>query len=67
MATAGRASGLVIQALRWIGRRHVDDQTCALLANRLTDGDKSKLIEDARYAPAWVAEIMRRLAETRTD
>ena len=67
MATAGTTSGLVIQALRWIGRRHVDDQTCALLAGRLTVGDKRKLIEDARYAPAWVAEIMRSVAEARTD
>lgn len=67
MATAGRTSGLVIQALRWFGRRQVDDRTCALLASRLTDGDKRKLIEDARYAPSWVAEILRRVAETRTD
>lgn len=63
MATAGTTSGLVIQALRWIGRRHVGDQTCALLADRLTNDDKRKLIENARYAPAWVAEIMHRVAK----
>lgn len=67
MATAGTTSGSVIQALRWIGARHVDDQTCASLAERLTADDKRKLIEDARYAPAWVAGIMRRIAETRKD
>lgn len=48
MATAGTTSGLVIQALRWIGQRNVDDQTCALLAKRITDDDKRKLIEDVR-------------------
>ena len=67
MATAGTASGLVIQALRWIGRRHVDDQICALLAKLLPDADKRKLIKDARHAPAWVAEIMRRVSATRKD
>lgn len=67
MATAGTTSGLVIQALRWIGARHVDDQTCALLGKRLSDDDKRKLIEDARYAPAWVAGFMRRVVETWTD
>ena len=67
MATAGTTCGMVIQALRWIGRSHIDDQTCALLTKRLTDDDKRKLIEDARYAPAWVAEIMHRVAATGKD
>jgi hypothetical protein len=67
MATAGTTSGMVIQALRWLGRRHVDDQTCALLASHLTNDDKKKLIADARYAPTWVAEIMQRVAGTLKD
>jgi len=67
MATAGTTSGLIIQALRWIGQRHVDDQIQAILKTRLSDDDKRKLIDDARYAPAWVAAIMRRLAESGKD
>lgn len=67
MATAGTTSGMVIQALRWLGRRYVDDRTYALLASRLTNDDKKKLIADARYAPTWVAEIMRRVAGTQMD
>lgn len=65
MATAGTTSGLVIQALRWIGRRHVDDQTRAQLARLLTDADKRTLIDDAPFAPAWVAQIMHRVAGRR--
>ena len=60
MAAAGTTSGLVIQALRWLGRDHVDDQACALPAKRLTDDDKRNLMADARYARAWVSEVMRR-------
>ena len=67
MATAGTTSGMVIQALRWIGRRHMDDHIRALLASQLKDDDKRRLIADARYAPAWVAGIMRRVAETAKD
>lgn len=62
MATAGRISGTVIQALRWIGRRHVDDRMIASLRRRLSDGDKQQLLKDLRYAPAWIAEIMRKVA-----
>lgn len=62
MATAGRASGLVIQALRWLGAPNVDDKIIATLKRRLGPDEKKQLLADVRYAPAWVAEIMRRVA-----
>lgn len=62
MATAGRVSGMVIQALRWLGADHVDDKTIAALKRRLGPDEKKQLLADLRYAPAWVAEIMRRIA-----
>lgn len=63
MATAGRVSGTVIQALRWLGRRNVDDRTVAILRRRLSDHDKQRLLKDLRYAPAWIAEVMREVAQ----
>jgi hypothetical protein len=62
MATAGRVSGLVIQALRHIGQRHVDDSTVAHLRKRLSGDDRKQLLRDIRYAPAWIAAILRRVA-----
>jgi hypothetical protein len=62
MATAGRVSGTVIQALRWLGRAHVDARIVATLRRRLTNADKRLLQQDLRYAPAWVADIMRAVA-----
>lgn len=62
MATAGRISGLVIQALRYLGQDGVDNQTVALLRQKLTDEDKKQLIKDVVYAPAWIAKIMREVA-----
>jgi len=63
MATAGRISGLVIQALRHLGRRHVDDAVVARLDRRLDADDRKLLFKDLRFAPAWVADIMRRLGK----
>lgn len=63
MVTAGRTSGLVIQALRHIGQRHVDDAVMNALKSRLTDDDKNKLQKDLRYAPAWIANIMRNITK----
>jgi len=63
MATAGRTSGLVIQALRYLGKNHVDDAVVDTLARRLSPDDRRELIKDIRHAPAWIGAIFRRLAE----
>jgi hypothetical protein len=62
MATAGRISGTVIQALRWLGHDHVDEQVVATLRRRLSDADKRQLQQDLRYAPTWVGAVIRRVA-----
>lgn len=63
MAAAGRVSGLIIQALRYIGQKHVDDTTVKLLRKRISTDDRKQLLHDIRYAPAWIAAIMRRVAQ----
>lgn len=62
MAAAGRISGLVIHALRWLGRVHVTPELLQSLRARLRPKDKRQLLADAHLAPAWVAKWMRWLA-----
>jgi hypothetical protein len=62
MATAGKISGLVIQALRHLGQKRVDKQIITQLDRLLDDQAKSKLMKDIRHAPAWIADIFRDLA-----
>ena len=62
MATAGRTSGLVVQALRYLGQDNVDDAVIAKLRDRLSPADRKQLTKDIRYAPAWIGAIFRRLA-----
>ncbi len=61
MATAGKISGLVIQALRHLGPRHGNESIIQTLRNRLTPEDKMQLLKDARYAPGWIADIIRQV------
>jgi len=65
MAASGRISGLVVQALRHLGKQHVDDSVVRTLQRRLTDDEKKVLLSDIPYAPAWIAVIMRQIAESR--
>ncbi|MFA6312589.1 MAG: DUF6088 family protein [Sterolibacterium sp.] len=62
MATAGRISGLVIQALRHLKQPRVDEHIVETLRRRLNAKDKALLITDAPLAPAWVAKIMHQVA-----
>jgi len=62
MTTAGRVSGLVIQALRHLGQRNVDASIIQRLRSRLSATDKEQLLRDARFAPAWIAAIMKKVA-----
>jgi hypothetical protein len=62
MATAGRVSGLVIQALRFMGPKNVDGKVIQHLQRQLSDADKKQLLKDVRYAPAWIGAHMRAIA-----
>src|SRR5262245_22354042 len=64
MATAGRISGTVIQALRWIGRHNVDEKTIASLRRRLSKREKAQLLADRRHAPAWIARVLEQVASS---
>ena len=61
MATAGRMSGLVIQALRYMKQENIDDRIIKKLKGKLSDEDKKQLMSDLRYAPAWIEKVVRKL------
>ena len=61
MATAGRKSGTLIQALRHLGQAQVDDKVIGTLRRQLTAADRAIIRKDLRYAPAWIADILRKL------
>ena len=63
MAAAGRLSGLLIQALRELGKEHVTPERRAHLKRTLPANKRRELIKDIRLAPAWMHPIFRELAE----
>jgi len=63
MAAAGRLSGLLIQALRELGKEHVTPERRARLKRTLPAKKRRELIKDIKLAPAWMHPIIRELAE----
>ena len=62
MAAAGRLSGLLIQALRALGKGHVTPERREHLKRTLPADQRRALLEDLRLAPAWMHPIFRELA-----
>lgn len=63
MATAGRLSGLLIQALRELGKEHITQERREHLKRTLPADKRRELIKDLKLAPAWMHPIFRELAE----
>jgi hypothetical protein len=63
MAAAGRLSGLLIQALRELGKEHVTAERREHLKRTLPAEKRRELLKDLRLAPAWMHPIFRELAE----
>jgi hypothetical protein len=63
MAAAGRLSGLLIQALRELGKEHVTSERRDHLKRTLPAEKRRELLKDLRLAPAWMHPIFRELAE----
>ena len=53
---------MVIQALRYLGREHVDERVVDQLDQRLDKTACDQLMKDIRYAPSWIAALFRELA-----
>lgn len=61
MATAGRKSGTLIQALRHLGQKQVDDKVLATVRRHITAPDRPAILKDLRHAPSWIADLLRPL------
>lgn len=63
MAAAGRLSGLLIQALREVGKEHVTVERLKHLKRTIPIEARREIVKDLRLAPAWMHSIFRELAE----
>ena len=64
LAGAGRLSGTVFQALRYVGRDSIDDKIISKLRNALNEADRAELITHSLTVPEWMRPIAQRIAAT---
>lgn len=63
LAGAGKPSGMVLQALRYLGRDAVDQGVVRRLSRTLSAKDKLSLKRDGAHAPDWVRPVIDRIAQ----
>ena len=61
MATAGRKSGTLIQALRHLGQDQMNESVLTTIRRHIGDADRPAILKDLRHAPAWIADLLRPL------
>lgn len=63
MAMAGRLSGLLVQALRELGKEHISPERIEHLKRTIPLKARQELLKDIRFAPEWMHPIFKELAE----
>jgi hypothetical protein len=60
LAATGKTSGLVIQALKEIGKESITDEEITFILQQLKKEDVKRLEHDIMLAPEWIRVIMRK-------
>ena len=61
----GEISGLVIQALKEIGKKNVTENEEQIILKQLAKEKPNRLEHDIRLAPEWIRIIMRKSINTK--
>ena len=63
MSSAGTREGLLIQALKNLGKDHIDQIACAKIAKFLKGSNETEIRQNLKFAPAWIRTIVFEIVE----
>ena len=63
MAAAGRLSGLLIQAFKSMGVKHITPAHIERLRRSIPAQERAKVMKDLALAPAWMRPLLRQVAQ----
>jgi len=63
LGAASEVNGLVIQALRYLGKAGVNDAAIRRIAGTLSETDRSTLLRDTQYSTDWIHEVALRIVK----
>jgi hypothetical protein len=63
MLCAGRLSGLLIQAFRFLGSEHITVSRITHLKSALQFQERKAVVADLMYAPVWMRRWLKEVAQ----
>ena len=63
MSSAGTREGLLIQAMKNLGKDHIDHVARAQVSKFLKDSNEKEIRENMKFAPAWIRAIVFEIME----
>ena len=56
-------TALIVQALKALGEKHVDDNVITIISNHLDEKEKNKILKEAMYVTDWVYELIKKACQ----
>ncbi|CRH71540.1 Uncharacterised protein [Chlamydia trachomatis] len=53
----------VIQAIKSLGKKHINDQVVQKIRENLTDKERKDLMNESKSVSAWIYEVIREICE----
>jgi hypothetical protein len=66
MSSAGTREGLLIQALKYLGKNHIDQFVRSQSAKFLRNSSKKEIRQNMKFAPAWIRVIVFEIMEIKS-
>lgn len=63
MSSAGTREGLIIQALKNLGKDHIDQIARALISKFLKESNEQEIRKNMKFAPAWIRTLVFEIME----
>ncbi len=63
MSSAGTREGLLIQALKNLGKDHIDHIARAQISKFLKDSNENEIRQNMKFAPAWIRALVFEIME----
>jgi len=63
MFSAGTREGLLIQALKNLGKDHIDQKARIQISKFLKDSPKEEIKKSMKFAPAWIRALVFEIME----
>lgn len=63
MLSAGTKEGLLIQALRYLGKDHIDQKVRNQISKFLKDSSKEEIKKNMKFAPVWIRSLVFEIME----